>query len=141
MSTFLRRFLTRCVAIIPAIIIASAEGQKGLASALVGTDVVRSVTLIVITFPLLWYTSFSKYMTVARDDHQDVGIIGGCHISSADEGDADTERVYISGETPQGTVSLANGWTARITGWIIWLIIMVMNVATLTFLGLGIDTD
>lgn len=132
MSTFLRRLLTRIIAIIPAIIIAASEGQEGLAAALVGTDVVRSVTLIVITFPLLWYTSFNKYMTVAKDDHREEG--------DGVVGDPDAERLSLSGDNPHGTVSLANGWTGQITGWLIWLIISGMNVATLTFLGLGKDS-
>jgi metal iron transporter len=53
MSPFLRRFLTRSVAIIPAIIIAGAEGQQGLAAALNGCNVVLSVALIFLTFPLI----------------------------------------------------------------------------------------
>lgn len=132
MSTFFRRLLTRIIAIVPAIIIAASAGQKGLASALVATDVVRSVTLIVITFPLLWYTSFSKYMTVAKDDQREEGdgVIG----------ETDTERESLSGEYPHGTVSLASGWMGKTAGWLIWLIIAGMNVATLTFLGLGIDS-
>lgn len=133
MSTFFRRLLTRIIAIVPAIIIAASAGQKGLASALVATDVVRSVTLIVITFPLLWYTSFSKYMTVAKDDQREGG--------DGDIGETDAERESFSGEYPHGTVSLASGWTGKTAGWLIWLIIASMNVATLTFLGLGIDSD
>jgi metal iron transporter len=60
MPPFLRRFLTRSVSIIPAIIIAGAEGQAGLAAALNGCNVVLSVALIFLTFPLIWYTSFHK---------------------------------------------------------------------------------
>jgi len=151
MNTFLRRFIIRLVAIIPAIIVAASLGQEGLAAALIGTDVVRSVTLIVITLPLIWYTSCSKYMTVAQDDRRAVAVSDGCLIpcspgspgyieAEAANHEADS-RVCVSGNSLQGTVSMASSWPLRITGWIIWLIIAGVNVATLTFLGLGIDSD
>ncbi|PMD14517.1 natural resistance-associated macrophage protein [Hyaloscypha hepaticicola] len=113
-SPFLRRLLTRVISIIPAMIIAAAEGQKGLATALNGCNVVLSIALIFLTFPLIWFTSRNKYMMVRIDDSQDPG-----HHSD-------------------GTVSMANNWATTIMAWVIWLIIAAMNVALLTFLGLGI---
>jgi metal iron transporter len=136
MSPFLRRFLTRSVSIIPAIIIAAAEGQKGLAAALNGCNVVLSVVLIFLTFPLIWYTSFNRYMRVKIDDSAEpVGVIDGMLTH-------DTEQVFRSlrADMP-GTISLANSWTVTILGYFIWFIIAAMNVATLTFLGLGIGGD
>lgn len=78
-------------------------------------------------------------MTVAKDDNQDgLGVIGGVFVAAVAEGEAEddsAERQSVE------TVSLANGWVGRIAGWLIWFIIAAMNVATLTFLGLGIDSD
>lgn len=136
MSPFLRRFLTRSLSIIPAIIIAAAEGQAGLAAALNGCNVVLSVALIFLTFPLIWYTSFDRYMRVKLDDSAEpVGVMDGMLTN-------DTEKAFrSSGADIPGTVSLANNWTVAILGFFIWFIIAAMNVATLTFLGLGIGGD
>ncbi|PMD64019.1 natural resistance-associated macrophage protein [Hyaloscypha bicolor E] len=133
MSPFLRRIVTRTVAIIPAMIIAAAEGQAGLAAALNGCNVVLSLALIFLTFPLIWFTSRHKYMTVRIDDSADpVGVVDG--ILSYN-----TERaLWNEGHYSEGTISMANNWTTTIVGFVIWFIIAAMNVATLTFLGLGI---
>jgi metal iron transporter len=136
MSPFLRRIVTRTISIVPAIIIAAAEGQQGLAAALNGCNVVLSVALIFLTFPLIWYTSFDKYMRVKVNDMEEpLGVVDGIL-------NYDTERALAaSGQENNGTVSLANNWATTIFAWLIWFIIAAMNVATLTFLGLGIGGD
>ena len=133
MSPYLRRFVTRFISIIPAIIIAAAEGQEGLNAALIGCNVVLSLALIFLTFPLIWYTSFNKYMRVrANDSDTPLGVVDGVL-------NYDTERALArSGQGAEGTVSLANSWATSIGAWLIWFLIAAMNVATLTFLGLGI---
>jgi metal iron transporter len=115
MSPFLRRLLTRSVSIIPAIIIAGAEGQAGLAAALNGCNVVLSVALIFLTFPLIWYTSFNKYMRVKIDDFEDpVGVVDGILTY-------DTERAMrAAGVEERGSISLANNWTTTIFAFLIW---------------------
>ena len=136
MSPFLRRFLTRTISIIPAIVIAGAEGQAGLAAALNGCNVVLSVALIFLTFPLLWFTSQNKYMRVRIDDNQEpVSVVDGILTYQ-------TERaIWAAGGDIEGTISLANNKATTIVGWIIWFIVAAMNVATLTFLGLGLGGD
>lgn len=136
MSHFLRRFLTRCISIIPAIVIAGAEGQRGLAAALNKCNVVLSVALIFLTFPLLWFTSMNKYMRVRIDDElEPVGVVDGILTYQAES------AIWASGADVEGTVSLANNKVTTIVGWVIWVIIAAMNVATLTFLCLGIGGD
>jgi metal iron transporter len=128
---FYRRLATRSIAIIPGIVIAGAEGRNGLAAALNGCNVVLSVALIFLTFPLIWYTSFDKYMRVETE--------GGASTLTVEtlEVGQDAERV----ETRNPTVSMKNNIYTAIGGWIIWLIIAAMNIATLAFLGLGIGGD
>jgi metal iron transporter len=65
---FWRRLITRSVAIIPALIICTANGQEGMASALVGCNYVLAIGLVFITLPLLWYVSHEKYMSVPDDN-------------------------------------------------------------------------
>lgn len=63
-SPFVRRLATRCVAILPALVVAVSVGKEGMSQALVACNYVLAVGLIFITFPLVYYTSSSKYMQV-----------------------------------------------------------------------------
>jgi metal iron transporter len=134
MSPFFRRLVTRSLAIIPGVVIAAAEGRDGLAAALNGCNVVLSVALIFLTFPLVWYTSINKYMRVRLEDRDEaVGVVDGVL-------NRDTERA-MRGDDVAGTVSLANNWPTTIGAGLIWTIIVCMNVATLVFLGLGLGDN
>jgi len=75
-------------------------------------------------------------MSVRIDDNAEpVGVVDGILTYA-------TERaLWNEGHYSEGTVSLANNWATTITGFVIWVIIAIMNVATLTFLGLGIGGD
>ncbi len=69
------------MSVIPAIIIAASEGQTGLAAALNGCNVVLSVALIFLTFPLIWYTSCKRYMRVKVDDREVSLLFPPLHFS------------------------------------------------------------
>ena len=129
MSPFLRRLATRSLAIIPAIVIASIEGKPGLAAALNGCNVVLSVALIFVTAPLIWYTSFNKYMTVIVDDAD--GDEAAVDVPDAEGNDPVDERQRVS---------LANNWATTIVGVLIWALLAFMNVATLVLLGLNLSS-
>ncbi|CZR69083.1 related to manganese transport protein [Phialocephala subalpina] len=136
MRPFFRRLLTRSLSIIPAVIISASQGQQGLAAALNACNVVLSVALIFLTFPLIWYTSLNKYMRVNIDDTETpLGVVDGIL-------NYDTERAFRSGSSfTEGTVSLANTWLTTTVAWLVWVIVAGFNVATLTFLGLGIGSE
>jgi metal iron transporter len=67
-SPFLRRMVTRLVAIIPALVIGASLGKDGLSKALVACNYVLAIGLIFVSFPLVYYTSRTKYMQVPTDD-------------------------------------------------------------------------
>ncbi|CAD6442065.1 1eda123d-e63a-4fd1-8a5f-5a04cbdb2bec [Sclerotinia trifoliorum] len=138
LSPFVRRLVTRCISIVPAVVIAAAAGQRGLAKALVVGNVVLSVSLIFVTAPLVWYTSAERFMRVGVEDGD--GVAGmGSGIVGARLRDADARE---DGRGDGGaTVSLANGWAVTSMGWLLWFVVAGMNVALLTFLGLGIGGD
>lgn len=125
---FYRRLLTRSIAIVPGIVIAGAEGRNGLAAALNGCNVVLSVALIFLTAPLIWYTCRDKYMMVEIEEGVEESVV------TVDE---EARTAVGMGRA----VSLANNWATMIGGWAIWAVIAAMNVATLTFLGLGVGGD
>ena len=128
MSPFLRRFVTRSIAIVPGIIIAAATGRQGLAAALNGCNVVLSIVLIFVTAPLVYYTCLNRYMMVHVVDENTT--------NATMDAEVDVEREGIT--NPQETVSLANNWPTAIAAWLIWFIMTFMNVALLVFLGLGL---
>ena len=136
MSPFLRRLVTRSIAILPGIVIAGATGQEGLAAALNGCNVVLSIVLIFITGPLIWYTSRHKYMTVAIDADHRVEPLEAPEIPDAN-GDAEVQNPAIE----LGTKSFANNWATTIVALLIWFIVTFMNVATIVFLGMGVGGD
>lgn len=137
MSPLVRRLLTRFISIIPAMIIAASTGREGLAKTFLACNVVLSVSLIFLTFPLIYYTSKNKFMSVRiNDSAEPVGVVDGIMTYA-------TERaIWDAGGDVEGTVSLANNWVTTIVGWLVWFLIAAMNVAALTFIGLGIgDVD
>lgn len=67
-SPIVRRFLTRLLAIIPSMAVALALGRPGIDALLVGSQVVLSIVLPFITFPLLWCTSSKAIMTVRKSN-------------------------------------------------------------------------
>jgi metal iron transporter len=136
MKPIYRRILNRSISIIPAVIITASEGQAGLAAALNGCKVMLSVVLVFLTFPLIWYTSCHKYMRVNVDDNEvPLGVVDGVLIH-------DTERSIASSSASsiERTVSWANSWPVTIIAWLIWAV-AAFNVATLTFLALGIGSE
>ncbi|EAQ83882.1 hypothetical protein CHGG_10286 [Chaetomium globosum CBS 148.51] len=71
LAPFARRLLTRCVAIVPALVIALAVGREGLGRALVACNYLLAIALIPVTAPVIWYTGRGRYMVVG------VGVGGG----------------------------------------------------------------
>ncbi|KAK6385604.1 NRAMP-like transporter smf-3 [Exophiala oligosperma] len=106
---WMRRLVTRSVSIVPSIVIAGAIGRGGLNQALTASQVVLSVILPFVTAPLVWFTSRSHIMTVPDES----GVHGGA------------------------PVNMRNGWVVTALAVIIWLVLVVMNVALLALVGLG----
>jgi metal iron transporter len=67
-NPFTRRLVTRCVAIVPAFIVAVSVGADGLADALAVCNYILSVGLIFISLPLVVYVTGDKYMRVPDDE-------------------------------------------------------------------------
>ncbi|TFK21529.1 natural resistance-associated macrophage protein [Coprinopsis marcescibilis] len=65
-SPIVRRLLTRLLAIIPSMTVAVVVGRQGIDALLVASQVVLSVVLPFITFPLLYCTASKAIMTVKR---------------------------------------------------------------------------
>lgn len=112
-APWLRRLITRSISIVPSVIIAALVGREGLNATLTASQVVLSGILPVVTAPLIYFTSRSRYMTV--DSVQDVG--------DPDQGGS--------------SVSLENGWLVTMLGVLVWVIITVLNIALLVLVAMG----
>ena len=119
---WMRRLITRSISIVPSIIIAAAVGKEGLNRTLTASQVVLSVILPFVTAPLVWFTCRSAIMSVREDEN-------GRRSSEDDAGGSGA-----SGET---VVNMRNGWVVTVLAVVIWLVLVVMNMALLVLVGLG----
>ncbi|KAF9471062.1 natural resistance-associated macrophage protein [Pholiota conissans] len=74
-SPFFRRLITRCISLVPSVIVAVAVGQRGIDSLLVGSQVVLSIVLPFVAFPLIYLTSRDVVMRVRKPPTELVEII------------------------------------------------------------------
>lgn len=114
---WVRRLLTRSISIIPSIVIAAAVGKEGLNRTLTASQVALSVALPFVSAPLLWFTCKSSIMTVRSDGE-------GRRVDCGDAGAV-------------GKVNMRNGWVVAVLGVLIWLVLVVMNVALIVLAGMG----
>lgn len=120
LKPWLTRLITRSISIVPAILVAGTIGKDGLSAALVGSQVALSVILPFVSAPLIFYTSRNKYMTV-------VTSASNIRIGDVDDGQEGTHSV----------VKMRNHWGTTAFGFLVWLLIVVMNVANIVLVGLG----
>jgi metal iron transporter len=107
-APWMRRLVTRSISIIPSMIIVAVLGKNGLSTALTASQVTLSVILPFVSAPLVYFTCRNKYMTVTT-----------------------------SGADGVGTVKMRNHWITATFAVLIWLVIVVMNIALLVLVGLG----
>ncbi|KAJ5375046.1 Natural resistance-associated macrophage protein [Penicillium concentricum] len=111
---WMRRLITRSISIIPSIIIAAAVGKEGLDRTLTASQVALSVLLPFVSAPLIWFTCLNRYMTVRTEE------------ASEREGEVDVV-----------TVPMRNNLVTSVVAVLVWLVIVVMNVALLVLVGMG----
>lgn len=115
-----RRLLTRLIAIIPSIIVAVSVGRRGIDTLLVASQVVLSVVLPFITFPLLYLTASKDIMSVT--EHRPA---------------SQTNESNVEAPSNVVTVDYSNNWIATGFGAIIWLIVVAANGYVLVSLAIG----
>ncbi|KAK3839000.1 MAG: transporter smf2 [Linnemannia gamsii] len=71
LKPWVRRLLTRCLAIIPALAIVLIKGQDGLSSLLLASQVALSIQLPFAVIPLVFFTSMGRCMTISVQDNSD----------------------------------------------------------------------
>lgn len=120
LKPWVTRLLTRSISIVPAILVAGTLGKPGLSAALVGSQVALSVILPFVTAPLIYYTCRNKYMHVVTTTQTELTEDG-------------------SHEPRREVVNMRNHWLVAVVAGLIWIIIVVMNVANIVLTGLGVN--
>ncbi|KAJ3576131.1 hypothetical protein NP233_g623 [Leucocoprinus birnbaumii] len=65
-SPFLRRLITRLISLVPSMVVAIAVGRDGIDTLLVASQVILSIVLPFVAFPLIYLTSSEKIMRVRK---------------------------------------------------------------------------
>lgn len=139
---WMRRLITRSISITPSIIIAGAIGREGLSAALQASQVCLSVILPFVSAPLIYFTCRSKIMSVWTEDAIQPTR---ATVKQSDETNKSsmaamqtTELGNRSGSgSTGGFVIMRNNWMMAFCAFVIWLIVVVMNVAMLVLVGMG----
>lgn len=102
-----RRLITRSISIVPSVIVAGAVGRDGLDTTLNATQVALSVILPIVSAPLVYFTARNKYMTVPGRSNEEPDL------------------------------KMANNWLLSVISVLVWLLLVVLNVALLVLVGIG----
>ncbi|EGO05421.1 hypothetical protein SERLA73DRAFT_44261 [Serpula lacrymans var. lacrymans S7.3] len=147
-SPVIRRLLTRLLGLIPSIIVAVAVGPTGINTLLVASQVVLSIVLPFVTFPLIYLTSSKRYMSVRKPTPESnvtsspLDVVSGIVTRDQEAIDRGSAAVEIDTEPGRATgegefVDFSSGKIMIGLGYGIWLIIVVANVYVIVTLGMG----
>ncbi|EDO16324.1 hypothetical protein Kpol_1059p14 [Vanderwaltozyma polyspora DSM 70294] len=123
-----RRLVTRCISIIPCLVISICIGREALSLALNSSQVVLSILLPFLTAPLIYFTSKKSIMKteVLLKDTDEV---------SEDENSVDGDLQVENGQRTK-TVYMANNWFTTIIGILIWIFLSILNIYGIVQLGI-----
>lgn len=122
---WLRRIITRVLAIIPVLLVISALGREGVSTIMNASQVVLSFILPVVSAPLIWFTSSKRFMTV-----YDYG-------QPSEETPLQGYRPDISSGSRK--VTFENGVWMRLAAVATWVIITFLNVYLVYLFSIGVS--
>ncbi|WVR04033.1 hypothetical protein IAU60_001032 [Kwoniella sp. DSM 27419] len=163
-SPFIRRAVTRLISVIPAATVAAAVGPKGLNTMLVASQVLLSIVLPTVIFPLVWLCSKEEIMTVQGPEVDDLerengaismsaighghGTSSPCQAESASRPASPSEGVNPAtpsaeqvedGHAPRRRKSYVSPKYVTVLGYALFGVVVVANVYVIVQLGLGND--
>jgi len=140
-----RRLLTRLLGLIPSMVVAIAVGKNGISALLVASQVVLSIVLPFITFPLIYLTSSSEIMkarqpcleTPSPDMAFNPPRTSTHNPMSGDILEVVDRSLDAEAATDSSFVYFNSGKFMTCIGVLIWLVIVSANIYALVTLGLG----
>lgn len=120
--------VTRCIGMVPAAIVAAALGEKGLNTMLVASQVVLSVVLPTVIFPLVYLCSRRDVMAVQASQAEEPPSQTRSDVlrsSLPSSPPANREKVYVSAK-----------WVT-VLGYMLTFVVVLANIYVFVQLGLG----
>ncbi|KAF9568538.1 Nramp-domain-containing protein [Agrocybe pediades] len=154
-SPFARRLITRCISLVPSMVVAIAVGRQGINTLLIASQVILSVVLPFIAFPLIYLTSNVLVMrvrkpspelitTVASDappqgteemqNGNDSGLEEKIEMREAAIEDSKAEQVQVDPVYPTEFLDYSNSRTLCALSYVIWCIVLVANAYAIVML-------
>ncbi|CDO73418.1 hypothetical protein BN946_scf185013.g52 [Trametes cinnabarina] len=150
LSPVMRRLFTRCIGLVPSLVVAAAAGRSGVDTLLVASQVILSIVLPFIVFPLVWLTSNKTIMGVKKPKAVAPAVDNTRGVALASEPVLESSSGEIAAGEPQegakegdaeaqaeDTVDFSNGRIVMVLGYLIWLVVVVANVYAIVGLCLG----
>lgn len=131
-----RRLLTRLLAIIPSMAVALAVGRDGIDVLLVASQVVLSIVLPFITFPLLFCTSSPTIMRVRNVGTESSDLSLTLEESMSVEGGPRSISQLENGGGSKQWVDFSNGKITIAVGVVIWLVVVAANMYVIVQLAM-----
>ncbi|VVT56176.1 uncharacterized protein SAPINGB_P004878 [Magnusiomyces paraingens] len=164
-KTWIRRLITRTIAVVPCLIVTAAVGRKGLSQVLNASQTALSILLPFLVFPLVYFTCKPSVMCVEVNPKKPAQVPQNCiplqdlGITKSDAGPSslpnsstleptfskeskkskESKRFTVTEtEEPEPLrVNYTNGWFVMIFGYMVWLFIAVLNVYLIVQLAMG----
>ncbi|EJS41825.1 smf1p [Saccharomyces arboricola H-6] len=144
-----RRMATRCISIIPCLIISICIGREALSKALNASQVVLSIVLPFLVAPLIFFTCKKSIMKTeitvdqTKDNQSDHNSIShGAASETADNansvvGQADASDMELENGKEVKTINMANNWVTTVIGILVWIFLSLLNVYAIVQLGMS----
>ncbi|KAG1754742.1 natural resistance-associated macrophage protein-domain-containing protein [Suillus paluster] len=131
-SPVVRRLVTRSIGLIPSMAVAIVVGRNGINTLLVASQVILSIVLPFVTFPLIYLTSSSRIMRVRKNTPAHAVTSSGLEKPAITSVDTDPEILQT-----EDFVDFSSGKLMTSVGWLIWLVIVIANLYVIVTLGMG----
>ncbi|KAH3675419.1 hypothetical protein WICMUC_002708 [Wickerhamomyces mucosus] len=138
---WIRRLVTRFIAIIPCLIVTFTTGRKGIADILNASQVVLSLILPFVSAPLIYFTTFKKYMQVditEEWDQPENALISSYGSISEDIGPITDHDSIVSNKITK-TVDFSNGKLLTLLAILTWGSITFFNFYLILSFLMGKD--
>lgn len=152
-----RRLVSRCISVIPCLVISICLGKTALNKALNASQVVLSIVLPFLVAPLIYFTCSKKIMTTEvtkKVKDAQVEVVQGSSNDQEQEQQRGDEKIDvdfskdlesvnpISESAPNGNdnievVNMANNWITSTIAVVIWIFLSLLNCYAIVELGIS----
>lgn len=130
---WVRRLVTRVLAIVPVVIFIVTLGREGVATIMNLSQVVLSFILPVVSAPLIYFTAKRKYMTVYEFSEETPDESSALLTRSRNYGDE------LGGSASLKKITFENGLLMNIAAISTWVIITFLNIYLIYLFSIGVD--